>query len=63
MTGSRRWWPSWLGDVGTVENTTDKALSKVRVKVHLSNGTELGPTPEGDLAPGAKRDVLVDAGE
>lgn len=49
--------------VGTVENTTDKPLAKVRVEVHLSNGTELGPTPEADLAPGAKRDVLLEASE
>ena len=29
---------------GTVENTTSSALSNVRIEVHLSNGTELGPT-------------------
>ncbi len=37
---------------GTVENTTDAALNRVRVEVHLSNGTELGPTTPVSLAPG-----------
>ena len=38
--------------VGVVENTTGNVLSQVRVEVHLSNGTELGPTNPVDLAPG-----------
>ncbi|MYE39083.1 MAG: hypothetical protein F4X27_02485 [Chloroflexi bacterium] len=33
---------------GTVENTT----GSVRIEVHLSNGTELGPTTPVDMAPG-----------
>lgn len=37
--------------VGTVSNTTDSTLVQVRVEVHLSNGTELGPTTPADLAP------------
>ena len=37
---------------GTVENTTSNALSNVRIEVHLSNGTELGPTTPVDMAPG-----------
>ena len=37
---------------GTVENTTNSALTRVRVEVHLSNGVELGPTTPVDLAPG-----------
>ena len=37
---------------GTVENTTKAALRRVRVEVHLSNGTTLGPTTPVDLAPG-----------
>ncbi len=37
---------------GTVENTTGNALSNVRIEVHLSNGTELGPTTPVDMAPG-----------
>ena len=37
---------------GTVENTTNNALSNVRIEVHLSNGTELGPTTPITLAPG-----------
>ena len=39
--------------VGTVENTTNNVLSQVRIEVHLSNGTELGPTTPMDMAPGA----------
>ena len=39
--------------VGTVQNTTEGTLPMVRVEVHLSNGTELGPTKPEDLAPGA----------
>ena len=37
---------------GTVENTTANALSNVRIEVHLSNETELGPTTPVDMAPG-----------
>jgi len=44
---------------GTVENTTDKLLERVRVEVHLSNGKELGPTTPGDLKPGEKREVTL----
>ena len=37
---------------GAVENTTGSVLSNVRIEVHLSNGTELGPTTPVDMAPG-----------
>ena len=37
---------------GTVENTTNRVLTRARVEIHLSNGTELGPTTPTDLAPG-----------
>ena len=37
---------------GTVENTTDGVLERVRVEVHLSNGTELGPTTPINMAAG-----------
>ena len=37
---------------GTVENTTGNVLDQVRIEVHLSTGTELGPTTPIDLAPG-----------
>ena len=47
--------------VGTVQNVTEGTLSMVRVEVHLSNGTELGPTTPGDLAPGEKIDVTLQA--
>ena len=36
---------------GTVENTTNSVLTRVRIEVHLSNGTELATTPV-DMAPG-----------
>ena len=32
---------------GTVKNTTSSAVEQVRVEVHLSNGTELGPYSPG----------------
>ena len=37
---------------GTVENTTNGVLDRVRIEVHLSNGTELGPTTPRNMAPG-----------
>ena len=48
---------------GTVENTTDETLKQVRVEVHLSNGTELGPTERADLGPGESRAVVLQATE
>ena len=36
---------------GTVENTTNGTLDRVRIEVHLSNGPELGPTTPVDMAP------------
>ncbi|MFC1544201.1 FxLYD domain-containing protein [Gemmatimonadota bacterium] len=47
--------------IGTVENTTEKTLERVRVEVHLSNGMELGPTTPVDLKPGEKRAVKLTA--
>ena len=47
---------------GTVENTTGETLCAVRVEVHLSSGTELGPTQRADLAPGAAAEVELAAG-
>jgi len=47
--------------VGSVANTTDKTLKKVRVEVHLSNGIELGPTTPADLDPGEKMDIKLAA--
>lgn len=46
---------------GTVENISKEVLDRVRVEVHLSNGTELGPTTQVDLAPGEKREVRLSA--
>ena len=49
--------------IGTVENVTEKTISRVRVEVHLSNGIELGPTEPVNLAPGKKVDVKLSAEE
>ena len=46
---------------GAVTNTTDATLKQVRVEVHLSNGTELGPTAPVDLEPGQSVDVNLPA--
>ena len=46
---------------GTVENTTGETLCAVRVEVHLSTGTELGPTRRTDLATGASTAVELGA--
>ena len=45
--------------IGTVENTTNSVLSRVRIEVHLSNGTELGPTTPMDMAPGERAMVIL----
>ena len=47
--------------IGTVENTTDETLMRVRIEVHLSNGAELGPTEPADLEPGASIAVTLAA--
>ena len=50
--------------VGTVQNTTSETLCAVRVEVHLSTGTELGPTERTDVRAGQSTDVrLPTAGE
>ncbi len=50
--------------IGTVENTTEATLCAVRVEVHLSTGTELGPTERTDLPSGETTVVeLPSAGE
>ena len=46
---------------GTIENTTNATIDQVRVEIHLSNGVELGPTPNVSLAAGEKKDVTLDA--
>ena len=56
-----RYDPATQTFTGTVTNTTDAALSRVRVEVHLSNGVELGPTTPMDLAPGQSIDVSLPA--
>ena len=49
--------------VGTVENNTGNVLSQVRIEVHLSNGTELGPTTPVDMAPGQVLEINLPATE
>jgi len=49
--------------VGTTENTTDNTIQKVRVEVHLSNGIELGPTAQVDLAPDETNNVTLSASD
>ena len=45
--------------IGTVENTTNSVLTRVRIEVHLSNGTELGPTTPVDMAPGSVYSIVM----
>lgn len=47
--------------VGTVFNTGENTLERVRVEVHRSNGTELGPTVPVDLGPGESSRVELPA--
>lgn len=47
---------------GTVRNGTGATVRQVRVEVHLSNGVELGPTPNVDLKPGQSAPVELRAG-
>ena len=45
--------------VGTVENTTGQTLCAIRVEVHLSAGSELGPTARTDLPAGQTTSVSL----
>ena len=44
---------------GSVENVSDRLLTRVRVEIHLDNGTELGPTTPTDLAPGETLEIVL----
>ena len=46
---------------GSVTNTNASAVADVRVEIHLSNGTELGPTPRVGLGPSETKSVALDA--
>ncbi len=48
---------------GTVTNTTNSVLTRARVEIHLSNGTELGPTTRTDLAPGQTLRISLPAAQ
>ncbi len=43
-----------------LENTTTATVSRVRVEIHLSNGCEIGPTPNVDLAAGETKTAELD---
>ncbi len=47
--------------LGIMENVSKNTAEMARVEVHLSNGVELGPTKPGNLKPGAKVKVKLDA--
>ncbi len=51
--------PATNAFAGTVENTTNNTLTRVRIEVHLSNGTELGPTAPFDLAAGQTAPITL----
>lgn len=46
---------------GSVQNTTEEMLPQIRVEIHLSNGTELGPTTPVDLNPGQSQSIELSA--
>ncbi len=46
---------------GSVTNTNASAVTDVRVEIHLSNGTELGPTPRVGLVADETKSVTLDA--
>ena len=48
-------------DEGFQHHPLPRTLQKVRVEVHLSNGTELGPTTPVDLGPGEQSDISLTA--
>lgn len=54
--------PAASAFVGSVENTNPVRVCAVRVEVHLSTGTELGPTDRVDLDPGATTSVTLPTG-
>lgn len=45
--------------VGSVENTTEQQLCAIRVEIHLSTGTELGPTDRVDLPAGQTTSITL----
>ena len=47
--------------IGTIENTISNTITQVRVEVHLSNGTELGPTTPVGLGSGETKNVTLSA--
>jgi len=49
--------PARRAFIGRVVNTTERKLCAVRVEVHLSGGSELGPTPRTDVPAGGTVDV------
>ena len=56
-----RWNEAEQAFLGTAENVTSSVIRRVRVEIHLSNGTELGPTTPTDLNAGENISVRLDA--
>ena len=56
-----RWDEAAQAFVGTAENVTNSVIRRVRIEIHLSNGTELGPTTPTDLTSGESITVRLDA--
>lgn len=48
---------------GMLENLTSQTIKNARVEVHLSNGTELGPTVPANLSAKMKKKVVLKATE
>ena len=55
--------PGYAVFSGRVANTGTEPACGVQVEVHLSTGTELGPTEARELAPGASATVELSAGD
>ena len=46
---------------GYIENTTENIITRVGIRIHLSSGVELGPTPAVDLMPGERKELSLSA--
>ena len=49
--------------IGFMQNKTSKSIERARVEIHLSNGTELGPTKPMTLQPNQKQEIVIKATE
>lgn len=46
---------------GYIENTTENIITRVGIRIHLSSGVKLGPTPAVDLLPGERKELRLSA--